>query len=1370
MADTTVDKLLQQARSNDVDSKVDAITKLQAEFEAGAEITDPDALLTVLRACVRHQNQLLSTATLSALPSLLPLLVSKPLVHGSALQSPATSTSSVAPTHIETATLRQVMIAFLPAGGVIDHLGNAREKARDAARQTVVALGGYAFRAGGSSSASMLAKSRDGKGPETPLMVFERLFRELGFGSKVWRVREQSMLSLVQIRRSHHLFPIKPYMSSLIDALEDSDANVRECAKTSVIELFTGPAVTDAARADLKKELAKKSVRKGISEAVLSGVAAGASVPATPAESESDVNSKKEYVPPSLALRKPVLGHSAGPSSRAVSTSSVPRPASRTGIQPPLPTPPAVPTPDTTSADVKIVYVASDKDLENEFAAMFKPFEGKETEHNWIDRERAILRVRGMIKGDVTSRFPDAFFTCLQQGFIAASLKALASLRTTMASHACMLYQELAVAWGTAIDPLCETLLTNLFAMSGFTKKIMAQQSQATVGVIIQNTSAHPRLFATLISRHMQEKNVQTRTYVVGHIKTFIEAHGIRSKASIEGTGAIDAIDASVKKGLHDPNVGVREVARGTFWAFEAIWPDRARTIMASLDAQNQKTLAKASPNPNSPTSAVPSLDASTAAAPKKSSVAAAIAASRAKARAIANAPPTLMHQATSHAQATNSTSKGGSPRSQSPSLSTHSSENGSIPRVASPVGRSPPRSRIGITPRSVSSGAVLSSSTSSPPSRTIQLNQTHHSPGLGSKRPASVLKLSPDRGTSTLRRAMATALPESPPATNLAISPPSNRPFRPVRNVANSPQTSIASVLAAPSKAQGRMSALLPEMASTLMSEFAGLIDDESMLLASKIPIPDSDSEMDIDETMQDISMTTPHPPRLAPPAQPIYIDRSMSNHSSSQGMSFSPKSDVSSSLQALPPATSFKRLASEPVVEDAMRARAEQAQSAAERLLEELDDSEVDGIQHSPIPPSLLPQNTSSVLDTSVSTTPKIKAKVTTGLSITPRLPTTPLSKSASILRQAALFADSPAQKSRSTSLMDMLHDHKHQSGWWLKRMSLIERGSPLRNTGSRDGRAELNTYINALETNNADQRTLQKLALLCTEFPLRDETSPMTSSGSFPTPISPSPTMPGSLNLQPLQNNIWTEGKAFSRLFNGLIKFLDPSKDELDLEYGLIVLWELLENQASCFDGREADVFSLLLSVRFCNKANVLEATNTLRDALASRIEPVYGLTTIHGSLRAFQAENLSPSQNIDVKTSSYAFGLIALGKFMLRLPAEILEDELPRLKVTLISALSNTASLVVRESAAACIVAAQLVLRNEAHVFELLEDLPDEKKNLLTYLFDKHGARGGADASPARLPASGVEKLEKEMRRLDGRTSTPPRPRVGSTAQG
>ena len=121
----------------------------------------------------------------------------------------------------------------------------------------------------------------------------------------------------------------------------------------------------------------------------------------------------------------------------------------------------------------------------------------------------------------------------------------------------------------------------------------------------------------------------------------------------------------------------------------------------------------------------------------------------------------------------------------------------------------------------------------------------------------------------------------------------------------------------------------------------------------------------------------------------------------------------------------------------------------------------------------------------------------------------------------------------------------------------------------------------------------------------------------------------------------------------------------------------------------EGRESDVFTQLLRVRYSNKINVcpffaisivhtaytpvalkiLEATNTIRDALVARVEPVYGLTTLHASLRVFLLDDAPDPSLASIKSASYAFGLVALGKFILRLPAEILEEELPRLKATL-----------------------------------------------------------------------------------------------------
>lgn len=173
-----------------------------------SQINDPDGLLNVLKACLRTSNQHLTTATLASLPPLLPLLISRSVNHvqysSSQPRSPSSSTSSINPSGVvDAATLRQVLSAFLPAGGVIDRLGD-KEKAQIKARETLVVLGGLAFRTGGSST--MSSKSRD-KGPETPMMIFERFIREGGLGSKVWKVREQVRLLYAHQTRGFHSYP-----------------------------------------------------------------------------------------------------------------------------------------------------------------------------------------------------------------------------------------------------------------------------------------------------------------------------------------------------------------------------------------------------------------------------------------------------------------------------------------------------------------------------------------------------------------------------------------------------------------------------------------------------------------------------------------------------------------------------------------------------------------------------------------------------------------------------------------------------------------------------------------------------------------------------------------------------------------------------------------------------------------------------------------------------------------------------------------------------------------------------------------------------------------------------------------------------------
>ncbi|KAI0069029.1 hypothetical protein BV25DRAFT_1817959 [Artomyces pyxidatus] len=1315
MDGSPLSQLIQRCKSNDVDAKIDAVTKLQAEFEAGVEITDSDAVIQVLKACLRVSNQHLTTATLSALPPFLPLILSHAISRPAPVTGPASasaSTSSAGSSSVDTYTLRQVILAFLSTGGIIDRLGDAKEKAREKARESLGLIGGFAFRSGGGS---VMGRSKDGKNAETPLQMFERFFKEGGLTSKVWRVREQSILTLVDIRRAHHLFPIRPYLPILVGALEDSDSTVRESTRTAVVALFTGPGVTDAARADLKREMTKKGTRKTIVDSVLAKVLSGSgSTPASEGSENGDAvvaaTAKKEYVPPSLALqgRRPTttVDSAPGPSSMSRSVShgngrELSRPASRAAnvVSPP---------PGDAPTTVQAVYIASSRDLENEFADMFKPFEGKETEHNWAGRDRAITRVRGMIKGDVHIRYTDTFLAHLKQ-IIDASYKTLASLRTIVATNTCTLYNELALALGSHLDPVCEGLLSHLLRMAGFTKKIAAQTSQATVDIIIQNTSAQPRTVIPLLWTTLQDKIVPARSYVVDHLKIYMEVHGTRSRNAIESTGMLDTLEKCVKKAMADANVAVRQNARICFWVFEGVWPDRGRAILEAQDTMSRKQLEKACPNPHA-LAAVPPITPPA----KKTSVAAAIAASRAKAKAIATSPPTLRHQATSAAR-TISPPK----RSTSPSLSTGSVSGG----AASPVfggGGSPtsPRSRIISNPNTISRTTSSRSVSHSRNSSADSAGSAPASPG-DRRRPASPrvpLPASPPRG-SVLRRAMQTALPSSPPATTVTPPTPSTRRF---------------------SGGRPPVPAVIRD--SVHMPNFDAADDAGSLLTAVAIPLPDeSDSDMEMDESTNLISFSTPY--EKYPPV----------SASNSRTNSFSPRSEgfgpaLPNTLSSGSPSAGLPT----PIVEDVLRARAEQAQSAAERLLELVEPEDETAHPHA-MSSSLLLKNGDATPTVKQSPMPVLLTKVV-------RPPVTPAGKNSAVWRQAAAFKDSPAYNGAPTLMTDVLRPlpPKTDSSWWRKRMALINQRNPLRRADAAGQAKELQGYITALDEGVADVSTLKGIALFCHAHPSMDPISPLSSGLSMP--ASPSPFLSNTVMMPALKSDIWVENKNFSRLFQALQKFLAPEREEELLTYGLIVLWEMMEYESLPMEGREADVFSILFRIRYSNKQTILEASNTIRDALTARVEAVYGLTTMHAVLLAFHAEPIPTSSPLETRASTYAYGLIALGKFILRLPAEILEEELPRLKNTLISALNDATSLVVREAAAAVIIAAQLILRDETHLFALIDGLADEKKNLLTYLFDKHGVRNAASGASA---APSLDRIEREMRRLDGRLGTPPR---------
>ena len=544
---------------------------------------------------------------------------------------------------------------------------------------------------------------------------------------------------------------------------------------------------------------------------------------------------------------------------------------------------------------------------------------------------------------------------------------------------------------------------THLVRMASLTKKVIAQQSQAAVDTIIHVVSPQARLLLSLLWNGIQDKAVQMRVYCIGHLKVFLEVHGQRARHSIEGVGGVDTLEKCLKKALADANPGVRETARQTFWVFNGVWTDRGQTLMGSLDNASLKQLEKACPDPQL-LKGLPGASVQTPAV-KKQSVAAAIAASRAKAKAIATAPPTLRHQATSQARTTSPPAK----RPTSPSLS-NSQSTGPV-RAISPTGRSSPRSRItsGTMPRTVSAGFMPNRDATrvplpeSPPSPTPEsaFRRRLSSPLISSPSPSS---------SATLRRATQTALPPTPPDHSVLLQ--ANAHTLP-RGGPRIPRESVN------------------------ISALYGNVDD-SLLLASNIPIPqDSDSDMDIDDSLNLVSFSTPY--EMYPPQGTAPQAKSAASFSPRSSSSRPPHSHALSTGTSSPPAG-----VPQPMVEDAMRARAEQAESAAERLLELVVDPEEGSPPSSTLPSSLL---LSSHNDATLRSTPRRPSKPTVGSAHqvkptpTPQPPKTPVSKGSATMRKVSLFQDSPAYKRKSSSsIFDMINGQSNDSVWWSKRMACM------------------------------------------------------------------------------------------------------------------------------------------------------------------------------------------------------------------------------------------------------------------------------------------------------------------------------------------
>ncbi|ORY28597.1 clasp N terminal-domain-containing protein [Naematelia encephala] len=1132
LTEDEVEGYLNKLKAAESDKKVDIVQLFGLKLEDASSLpeTTLDALTLSTAPNLKTQHHLLSASTLTSfLPFYLQLL-------------PINSSHHI----------RLAQTSLLPI--LVEKLNDPKERIHSAAANCIAILGRRCYAA----EPVPLIVAGKGKEEESLVGYWERSVKE-ALAGKGWRGKVEGMKMLLRMRGDDQTskdgtarLPLKPWLASLVDLLEDGDGNVRDTARETVVALLSPASTPPAARSELKKLLSQQNVRKTIADGIIARVFGGGSAPqrsATPAD---------ETTPASLE-DVPVLNSAA-----------------------------------TLAADeVDVVYIANAKDLESEFAKMIPHFQGKETEHNWLPREKSIIRIRGMLRGQASKQYLEAFVAGLKVGIMEGLSKTLLSLRTTLAQQSCAAVQELVEYLGPAFDPFVDHLLPILGKMAGFTKKIIAEKSQRIMSAIIIHTSCHPKTFISHISAGIADKNIQTRHHCTNHLKTYLDIHGSKSKHVIDNTpGLIEQLDGSLKRSLGDVNPQVRELARAAFWSYHLVWPTRAQAIMETLDGIAKKQLAKANPRePNSESLQLQSQPGPPQ-AKRTSSAMSHMLAERRKAKAAELA-------AGRAAQDSPRTVSGPAP--DSPSLGS------SQPRSTSVSGFPIPR-------RAVPSTGVTSPKDSSP----------------GGSPESSRVTPKTKNGTTTQQE-----LSQRPRSSSLN------------RDIYESSSSSRGS----------------PTSRSTPLRQ--------TSTVPPGIRSPASTS-----------STSGPHPLRT-PTLQRAPLPATSSSQPVGLGVYQPGETHESHSKDFLTPSrVPLPSTPGQSVVEDAMRAQAAQAESAAAQLLDFTETEQ---------------------------STPRTPLRATNGnghQKYTPGMLKTPVSNFLSVSTPGGSgrgggWLDSPRQQEMTPSMLDKLKTRRFERVWWARQARIREAATPLKSAVNGSVSSVLDD-VEALEAGQPSVHNLQKLLLFSSSHPVSSAVDDHEDDA--------------------VDRRIWEESRLFERIFDGLMGYFVPHRSQEDLQVALCVLWELIQYQWPLFDSHEVALVDALFRLRATKSAVVHECTRSLVSLLTEASDPLYLLSVIRGALDRFLAANLAESDR--VRVSGFGFGLISLGMCIVRLPKEVVLVEGRRLESLVMQALSSP-NVPTRQAASILVLGIQCQVCDSQLTLSLFPSLEEKDKNLMVYLFARNG---------------------------------------------
>ncbi|KAI8320070.1 hypothetical protein GQ54DRAFT_340849 [Martensiomyces pterosporus] len=245
-----------------------------------------------------------------------------------------------------------------------------------------------------------------------------------------------------------------------------------------------------------------------------------------------------------------------------------------------------------TPSGVKVHNVPSRQSLASEFSRTVGFFGGRESEDNWIQRERAVGLYRGIVWGNSAIEFCDDLVSQFREGMHDV-FKAVNSLRTSLSTATMLLCEDIATRLGPHASPLFDTMADVLLKQCAQTKKIAAQKAVRSLEVVYQHFPLRPK-GVDLLRQRVSDKSPILRQAVVATCTAILRHHshsldpGDRRNADI-----FACISDIIRHSVADAQPAVREVSRELFWELHSASALHAKKLLAVFPEGTRTALSK---------------------------------------------------------------------------------------------------------------------------------------------------------------------------------------------------------------------------------------------------------------------------------------------------------------------------------------------------------------------------------------------------------------------------------------------------------------------------------------------------------------------------------------------------------------------------------------------------------------------------------------------------------------------------------------------------------------------------------------------------------------------------------------------------------